>query len=95
MNSVDGVGSSVVQTLTAAATPVPSEELARQREVIQKVKALNPAELFGENSELTFALDRETRKPVVRILDRKTSEVLLQIPPEYVLRLADDLKKTG
>jgi uncharacterized FlaG/YvyC family protein len=31
---------------------------------------------------------------VVRVLDRKTKEVISQIPPEYVLRLAEDMKQT-
>jgi uncharacterized FlaG/YvyC family protein len=29
---------------------------------------------------------------VVRIVNRNTKEVVSQIPPEYVLRLAEDLK---
>jgi flagellar protein FlaG len=90
MNSVDAVNKVNTPAL-AAATPIPSEQLAERRELIQAVKAVNAADLFGENSELTFALDRQTRRPVVRILDRKTKEVLRQIPPEYVLRLAEGL----
>ena len=30
----------------------------------------------------------------MRIVDRETREVIRQIPPEYALRLADDLKAT-
>jgi len=29
---------------------------------------------------------------VIRLVNRKTKEVVSQIPPEYVLRLASDLK---
>jgi uncharacterized FlaG/YvyC family protein len=29
---------------------------------------------------------------VVRIVDRITNEVIRQIPPEYILRMAQDLK---
>jgi uncharacterized FlaG/YvyC family protein len=29
---------------------------------------------------------------VVRIVDRQTNEVIQQIPPEYVLRMAQELK---
>ncbi len=67
---------------------------AEDRELIQAVKALNHCEMFGGDSELTFILDRETKRPVVRIVDRETREVIRQIPPEYALRLADDLKAT-
>jgi uncharacterized FlaG/YvyC family protein len=31
----------------------------------------------------------------VRIVDRTTNEVIRQIPPEYVLRLAEDFKRDG
>jgi uncharacterized FlaG/YvyC family protein len=29
------------------------------------------------------------------VVNRKTKEVLSQVPPEYVLRLAADMKKQG
>jgi flagellar protein FlaG len=94
MNSVDGVRSAG-HTAAAAPSPVPVERLPEHRELIRAVKALNAAEYFDHNSELTFILDRESRQPVVRIVDRNTREVIRQIPPEYVLRLAQDLKRNG
>jgi len=90
--NVDAVQQAVGQPLAAVAVPQPSEKLVHQRALIQAVKALNAAELFGQNSELSFVLDRETRRPVVRLIDRKTAEVIRQIPPEYLLRMAHDLK---
>jgi uncharacterized FlaG/YvyC family protein len=39
-------------------------------------------------------MDRESRKVVVRVIDRKTHEVLLQIPNEHVLRMAERLPKS-
>ena len=62
-----------------------------RRELIHAVRAVNAAELFGQNNELTFVLDRQTHRPLLRIVDRKTKEVVRQIPPEQVLRLAEDL----
>lgn len=79
------------QSLAAAAAPLPADRMSDHRELIQAVRALNAAELFGENQELTFTVDQETRRPVVRILDRRTREVIRQIPPELVLRMAQDL----
>jgi flagellar protein FlaG len=72
--------------------PVSPELAAEQREIIKAVKAINAAELFGEHHELTFAFDRETRRPVVRIVDRKTHEVVRQIPNEQALRIFEGLK---
>jgi flagellar protein FlaG len=70
----------------------PRETAAQNRELIKAVKALNGTELFGQNNELTFVLDRDTRRPIVRLVDRNTKEVIRQIPPEYALRLAQELK---
>ena len=71
-------------------TPSPPPE---QRALIQAVRAVNSAELFGQNTELTFVLDRATRRAVVRIVDRQTHEVVDQIPAEYVLRMAEELNR--
>ncbi len=62
--------------------------LVENRELIRSVKSIDATELFGENSELSFAVDRETKRPVVRVVNQQTGEVLWQSPPEYMLRLA-------
>jgi uncharacterized FlaG/YvyC family protein len=62
--------------------------LAENRELIRTVKEIDAAELFGQDSELTFARDQETCRPVVRVINRQTHQVLMQLPPDYVLRLA-------
>ncbi|MBV6431331.1 MAG: hypothetical protein IANPNBLG_01461 [Bryobacteraceae bacterium] len=82
--------SPVVTSLAASAanSPKPSERMTEHRELIQAVRALNGAEVFGQDEELTFQLDRDTHRPVLRIVDRKTGEVLKQVPPESVLRWA-------
>jgi flagellar protein FlaG len=85
----------------AANLGVPREEPAapgppaqERQALIQAVRAVNAAELFGHNNELTFVLDRATRRAIVRIVDRKTREVVDQIPAEYVLRMAEELNRT-
>jgi flagellar protein FlaG len=76
----------------AQATP---ERVAEHREVIQAVKAVNGSETLGPDDELTFAVDRETRRPVIKLVNRNTKEVIRQIPAEVVLHLAQDLKNLG
>jgi len=78
-----------------AATPAPAapEQVAENRDIVQAVKALNGAQSFGDNNEISFMLDRNTKLPVIRIINRNTKEVVEQIPPEYVLRLAEDLRQ--
>ncbi len=71
--------------------PAARDRVAEQRELIKAVHALNESKLFGQNSELTFTFDRATKRPIMRIVDRTTSEVIRQIPPEQVLRMAETL----
>src|SRR6266581_9349941 len=68
---------------------------SENREIIQAVRAVNASAKLGDNNELVFSLDRQTRRPVIKIVNRKTNEVLQQIPNEQVLRLAEDLKLPG
>jgi uncharacterized FlaG/YvyC family protein len=77
-----------------APTPVETlDKAAEKREVVQAVKAVNGTEMFGSENVLRFQKDQETNRFVVRVINRKTGEVLSQVPEEYVLRLAEDLKK--
>jgi flagellar protein FlaG len=74
-----------------ASTPRPPT--ADHRALVQAVKAINAIEMFGQNNELTFFLDRNTHRAVVRIVNRNTREVVQQIPSEYVLRLAEESRE--
>jgi flagellar protein FlaG len=91
ITGVNGMG----QGLAIAAAPAPPDQAqaAQNRDLVQAVKALNSADTFGSQNELSFTLDRNTRLPVIRIVDRDTKKVIEQIPPEYVLRLAEELRK--
>ena len=64
---------------------------AANREVIQAVRAVNASDKLGDKNELTFSLDRHTRRPIVKIVNRDTTEVVEQIPSEQVLLLAENL----
>ena len=68
--------------------PVAPERLGEQRELIQEIKAINASGMLGDQNMLTFVLDSATRRTVVRIVDRETNEVVSQLPPEEVLRVA-------
>jgi flagellar protein FlaG len=68
------------------------EQAARNREVARAVRTLNEAQAVGASSELRFAVDRATGESLIRIVDRATNEVITQVPPEAVLRLAAVLR---
>ena len=68
---------------------------SENREIIQAVRAVSASVQLGENNELTFSLDRQSRRPIIKVINRQTNEVVLQIPNEQILRLAEDLKLSG
>lgn len=73
-------------------TKLDQQQVTERRELVKAIKAINATEFFGENYELTFVLDRETHRPLMRIIDRQTKEVIRQLPPEYTLRLAEEIR---
>jgi uncharacterized FlaG/YvyC family protein len=77
----------------AEANSVSPQEAAQRRELIQAANTVNASGVFGEQNELVFVLNPGTRQMIVRLVDRKTGEVKRQVPPEYVLRLATDLRQ--
>ena len=83
----------------ALTTIAPSDSLAlrpvsdEQRSLIQAVKAINASEMLGQDNELTFVFKRGIREAIVRIVNRQTGEVVQQIPSEYVLRIAEEIKR--
>jgi uncharacterized FlaG/YvyC family protein len=82
-----------VPALAVTAPSVPADKAAENREVIHAVKALNGTEMFGQDNELVFQRDTATQRMVIRLVNRKTNEVISQIPPEYLLRLGEGLKQ--
>ena len=89
ISSISNLITGVTANIAASA---PHPDAASRRELVQAVKAVNAVGFFGENNELTFLIDRNSHKAVVRIVNRLTREVVRQIPEEYVLRLADEVK---
>lgn len=73
-----------------ATSPVSAQEAGQRRQLLQATKSVNESGVLGPN-ELEFSLDRQTHRAVIRVVDRTTQQVVSQIPPEYVLRLAQDL----
>ena len=74
----------------SSASP-PAEKLAERRQLIQATRLVNQSGALGKN-QLVILVDGKTHRPVIRIEDRETHEVVLQVPPEYVLRLAENLR---
>jgi len=77
--------------LFTQAPPVAAPEAAQRRDLIQAARSINDSGVLGRN-QLVFLVDRSTHRPIIRVVDRETHEVVLQLPAEYVLRLAQDVK---
>lgn len=77
-----------IPPVTVSNTALSPEARTEQVQLIKAVKAVNSAELFGQNTELTFVMDRQTKRPLLRLVDVRTKEVIRQVPMEYALRLA-------
>jgi flagellar protein FlaG len=78
----------------AAPVDVPSTGQDNQvavRQIVTAVRGLNKSEMLGQERQLAFLRDPETQRPVIQILDRNTGDVIDQIPPETVLRLAQEM----
>jgi uncharacterized FlaG/YvyC family protein len=91
ITGVNGVG----QIPATAPAPAAPEHVAENRDIVQAVKALNAASSFGDNNELSFLLDRNTKLPVIRVINKDTKEVVEQIPAQYILELAAELGQSG
>ena len=72
------------------ASPVTAADASQRRDLIQAARSVNESGLLGRN-QLVFLIDRATHLPIIRLVDRETHEVVLQLPAEYVLRMALDL----
>ena len=86
---IAAIGQSTAMATATVATPTP-ENPQEQRELIHAVKAVDAPALFGEGNELTFVRDRETGKTLARVVNSKTGDVVMQLPPEYVLEMAKE-----
>jgi flagellar protein FlaG len=83
----------IAGALPIGAEPAHPSQLAEHRELIQAVRVVNGAELLGEDKELSYQLDRRANRVVLRLVNRKTNEVIRQIPAEYVLQLAREMRQ--
>ncbi len=88
---IDPVGPRAAQP---AADPFsPGERSPQEREIVRAVRAVNQSEMFGGENTLDFQMDPNTRRLVIRLLNRRTREVVERYPAEYILSLAAELNR--
>jgi uncharacterized FlaG/YvyC family protein len=84
----------VARSVPTGFETIPSAVIAAEnREVLRAVHAVNAAELFGDQNQLRFQSDPQTHRMLIRLVNNETGEVVMQIPNEYLLRMAEELQK--
>ena len=86
------MGVSAVQLSNLDPNLLSAARQADPKLVQQAVSTVNNSNVFGDGNEITFSVDPTTNRLLVRLVDSNTHEVLRQIPTEYVLRLARQLR---
>lgn len=88
------ISSISIASQTSATAPSaqsqPKQSPQDQRALIQAVRAVNAAEMFGQENEVTFKIDRAAGIAVVRVVNKKTGALVQQIPSEQILKMAEE-----
>ena len=80
-------------TSLQALMPVPvNQNVMEAKAVRDAVNAVNQSELLGFDRELRFSTDPQSKLPIVQVLNRGTGEIIVQLPSEFVLGLAEMLR---
>ncbi|MBN1518254.1 flagellar protein FlaG [Candidatus Sumerlaeota bacterium] len=87
---------SVSKAITAAkesAAAVTATETASFNEAIQQVRENVQAAIQDRmsNNRISFSVDADKGMIIVKVIDAETEEVVRQIPPEELLRIAESL----
>jgi flagellar protein FlaG len=88
---MDSLRAAQMHGAMAQTSAAPAERRVDRPELIQAVRAVNESAMFGDEYELTFSMDRGSRRTLLQLVNRETREVVRQIPPEYVIRAAREL----
>jgi uncharacterized FlaG/YvyC family protein len=83
----------LVQFTDAVDSASVEKRTPEQKGLIAAVAVVNKSGLLGQEKEMAFQVDRDTGQTVIRVMIRRTGEVVQQIPPEYVLNVAKALRQ--
>jgi len=89
-NSGDSASKNSVQASLSQADKLDRESLnERLDSAVQEVESF----LKGQNRNLTFSIDDETKRSIVTVKDSQSGDVIRQIPSEEVLKLAERIQE--
>lgn len=78
--------------------PKQSYEAARERAKLDEETLQQGIENLNKNirvfnSKVSFSIDKNTGRTIIRVSDRETNEVIREIPPEDFLKIASKLSE--
>jgi uncharacterized FlaG/YvyC family protein len=88
LSSITSLIAPGVHSLRPANRVVDAVDAGQRKQLVRAANTVNESGLLGDNQAL-FLVDPETHRPVIRIENRETHELVQQIPQEYLLRLAE------
>ena len=77
----------------AQKNPKEKKQASSQTISSEIAKALDPPISTLKNTALSFSVNKELGKMIIRVIDQDTKEVIRQIPPEETLRLLARMAK--
>jgi uncharacterized FlaG/YvyC family protein len=75
------------------AVPVRTEDQTITKQLATAVRAVNQSGMYGQDRELQFARDPDTKAWVIKVVQSSTGEVVDQIPPQTVLEAFKELQQ--
>jgi len=88
--NISSIGGSPFQLNVGTQQAESRQPIQDHKALIQAVRTVNAAELFGQENETTYVIDRAARIAVVRVVNKQTGEVVQQIPTQQLLKMAEE-----
>lgn len=93
INSVNPAAAVQTSTSVSSSQNPSSDVISQRRALTGAIAQVNASGILGPDNRLTYVVDRLSHQTVAQIVNRETNEVVLQVPAEYILRLAAELSK--
>lgn len=92
--AIDGSSGTNGKDIAANGDPLPHDGSKQAKKVEQAVNQVNEY-VQKLSRDLHFTVDEDSGRTVIKVLDSETKEVIRQIPPEELLRIATYMTEGG
>ncbi|HJS14255.1 MAG TPA: flagellar protein FlaG [Rheinheimera sp.] len=92
LNKMKGISETAAPESKEKAETVQAEQAVTTDELGEAVENINQF-VNSQGRTLNFSVDEESGKPIVKVIDFETKEVIRQIPSEEVLTMAKAIKR--